>query len=57
MKVLNCLIWSGNDHFHEKFYKSLFEKTWPLWLGTMLVAGLWVPLYGEQVGQGWLYAY
>lgn len=21
----------------------------------MLVAGLWVPLYGEQVGQGWLY--
>lgn len=24
-------------------------------LGAMLVAGLWVPLYGEQVGKGWLY--
>ncbi len=22
----------------------------------MLAGALWVPLYGEQVGQGWLYA-
>lgn len=24
-------------------------------LGAMLVAGLWVPIYGSQVGRGWLY--
>jgi len=24
-------------------------------IGTMFVAGLWVPIYGAQVGKGWLY--
>ncbi len=24
-------------------------------LGAMLVAGLWVPIYGYQVGEGWIY--
>lgn len=24
-------------------------------LGTMAAAGLWVPVYGSKVGEGWLY--
>ena len=32
-----------------------YIRHWLALLGAMLVAGLWVPLYGYQVGSGWLY--
>jgi len=30
-------------------------RHWFAVLGAMLVAGIWVPLYGHKVGDGWLY--
>jgi len=30
-------------------------KHWFAVFGAMLAGGLWVPLYGSKVGQGWLY--
>jgi len=32
-----------------------YIRHWVALLGAMLIAGLWVPLYGYQVGNGWLY--
>ncbi|MBI5741214.1 MAG: hypothetical protein HZA16_10900 [Nitrospirae bacterium] len=32
-----------------------YIRHWFAVLGAMLVAGLWVPLYGEQAGNGRLY--
>ncbi|RJQ20544.1 MAG: hypothetical protein C4560_04920 [Nitrospiraceae bacterium] len=32
-----------------------YIRHWFALLGAMLVAGLWVPLYGEQAGNGRLY--
>jgi len=44
-----------SKYFHEKLYKSLFEKTWPLWLGGILVAFLNILMFLFLMPLGGIY--
>lgn len=44
-----------SKYFHEKFYKSLFEKTWPLWLGGILIAFLNILMFLFLMPLGGIY--
>jgi len=34
-----------SKYFHENIYRKLFEKTWPKWLGGLLLALLNVLMF------------
>jgi hypothetical protein len=44
-----------SKYFHEKVYKSLFEKTWPLWLGGILIAFLNILMFLYLMPFGGIY--
>ncbi|RJQ52416.1 MAG: hypothetical protein C4526_08380 [Nitrospiraceae bacterium] len=43
------------EYFHGKLYKNLFEKTWPLWLGGILVAFLNILMFLFLMPLGGIY--
>lgn len=44
-----------SEYFHEKIYRELFEKTWPKWLGGLLLALLNILLFTYLMPIGGIY--